>query len=65
MSAALWPVTARIVTALNTVNGMGEHEAAMRLMKVVEEAGEVSAAVHRHDRSEPPQGFYPHPRRRG
>ena len=44
MSAVLWPVTARIVTALNTANGMGEHEIAMRLMKVVEEAGEVSAA---------------------
>jgi len=44
MSAVLWPVTARIVTALNTANGTGEHEAAMRLMKVVEEAGEASAA---------------------
>ncbi|WP_405862834.1 MazG-like family protein [Streptomyces sp. NBC_01515] len=44
MSAVLWPVTARIVTALNTANGTSEHEAAMRLMKVVEEAGEASAA---------------------
>ena len=44
MSAVLWPVTARIVTALNTANGTGEHEIAMRLMKVIEEAGEVSAA---------------------
>jgi phosphoribosyl-ATP pyrophosphohydrolase len=44
MSAVLWPVTARIVTALNTANGTGEHETAMRLMKVVEEAGEASAA---------------------
>jgi len=44
MSAVLWPVTARIVTALNQANGTGEHETAMRLMKVVEEAGEASAA---------------------
>ncbi|MFF6976240.1 MazG-like family protein [Streptomyces sp. NPDC008343] len=44
MSAVLWPVTARIVTALNTANGTGEHETAMRLMKVIEEAGEASAA---------------------
>ncbi|MGW3103092.1 MazG-like family protein [Streptomyces sp. NPDC001100] len=44
MNAALWPVTARIVTTLNTANGTGEHETAMRLMKVVEEAGEASAA---------------------
>jgi len=44
MSAALWPVTARIVTVLNAANGTGEHEVAMRLMKVVEEAGEASAA---------------------
>ncbi|WP_405971683.1 MazG-like family protein [Streptomyces sp. NBC_00988] len=44
MSAVLWPVTARIVTALNQANGTGEHEVAMRLMKVVEEAGEASAA---------------------
>jgi hypothetical protein len=44
MSAVLWPVTARIVTALNQTNGAGEHETAMRLMKVVEEAGEASAA---------------------
>jgi hypothetical protein len=44
MSTVLWPVTARIVTALNTANGIGEHETAMRLLKVVEEAGEASAA---------------------
>ncbi|MBF6046409.1 hypothetical protein GO001_14435 [Streptomyces sp. NRRL B-1677] len=44
MSAVLWPVTARIFTALNVANGMDEHETAMRLMKVVEEAGEASAA---------------------
>ncbi|MFJ4783259.1 MazG-like family protein [Streptomyces sp. NPDC088794] len=44
MSAALWPVVARIVAALNIANGTGEHEVAMRLMKVVEEAGEASAA---------------------
>ncbi|MFF6991665.1 MazG-like family protein [Streptomyces sp. NPDC010273] len=44
MSAVLWPVTARITAALNTANGTGEHETTMRLMKVVEEAGEASAA---------------------
>jgi hypothetical protein len=44
MSAALWPVTARIVTVLNTANGTGEHEIAMRLLKVMEEAGEATAA---------------------
>ncbi|MFJ9726855.1 MazG-like family protein [Streptomyces sp. NPDC101209] len=44
MSAVLWPVTGRIVRALNAANGTGEHETAMRLMKVVEEAGEASAA---------------------
>lgn len=38
------PVVARIAAALNTVNGEGEHETAMRLMKVTEEAGEASAA---------------------
>ncbi|MFK0109311.1 MazG-like family protein [Streptomyces sp. NPDC091217] len=51
MSAVLWPVTCRIVKALNTANGIdmfnddaGGHEAAMRLLKVTEEAGEASAA---------------------
>ncbi len=44
MSAVLWPVTARIVTALNAANGVSEHETAMRLLKVTEEAGEAAAA---------------------
>ncbi|MFF7171708.1 MazG-like family protein [Streptomyces pseudovenezuelae] len=44
MSAILWPVVGRIVTNLNATNGTGEHERAMRLIKVVEEAGEASAA---------------------
>lgn len=44
MSAILWPVVGRIVTALDAANGEGEHERAMRLIKVVEEAGEASAA---------------------
>ncbi|MFE7174245.1 MazG-like family protein [Streptomyces sp. NPDC057616] len=44
MSAALWPIATRIAAALNTANGTGEHETAMRLIKVVEEAGEASAA---------------------
>ncbi|MEV6669943.1 MazG-like family protein [Streptomyces sp. NPDC051162] len=44
MSSALWPVTARIVTALDAVNGIGDHETVMRLLKVGEEAGEASAA---------------------
>ncbi|MFG2789973.1 MazG-like family protein [Streptomyces sp. NPDC048419] len=44
MSAVLWPVTARITAALNAANGTGQHETAMRLIKVVEEAGEASAA---------------------
>ncbi|MEU9786141.1 hypothetical protein AB0H92_35200 [Streptomyces phaeochromogenes] len=44
MSAVLWPVTGRIVAALNAANGTGEHESAMRLMKVTEEAGEAAAA---------------------
>ncbi|MCZ4125782.1 MazG-like family protein [Streptomyces sp. H39-S7] len=44
MSAVLWPVAGHIVADLNTVNGTGEHETAMRLIKVVEEAGEASAA---------------------
>jgi hypothetical protein len=44
MSAVLWPVTGRIVAALNTANGTGGHETAMRLIKVAEESGEASAA---------------------
>ncbi|MGI5136950.1 MULTISPECIES: MazG-like family protein [unclassified Streptomyces] len=44
MSAVLWPVTARIAAALNAANGTGEHERAMRLLKVTEEAGETAAA---------------------
>ncbi|WP_267242849.1 hypothetical protein [Streptomyces sp. PR69] len=44
MSALLWPVTASITAALNATNGTGEHERAMRLMKVTEEAGEAAAA---------------------
>ncbi|MEU9149390.1 hypothetical protein AB0D59_02260 [Streptomyces sp. NPDC048417] len=44
MSATLIPVAARIAAALNIANGTREHEAAMRLMKVAEEAGEATAA---------------------
>ncbi|MFF3711910.1 MazG-like family protein [Streptomyces phaeochromogenes] len=44
MSAALWPVAARITALLDTANGTAEHETAMRVLKVVEEAGEASAA---------------------
>ncbi|MER7577372.1 hypothetical protein [Streptomyces sp. NPDC126514] len=44
MSAVLWPVTNRIAAALNQANGSSEHESAMRLMKVTEEAGEAAAA---------------------
>ncbi|MEU0406765.1 MazG-like family protein [Streptomyces griseorubiginosus] len=44
MSATLWPVVGRITTTLDAANGDGEHERAMRLIKVVEEAGEASAA---------------------
>ncbi|WP_314414190.1 MazG-like family protein [Streptomyces sp. DSM 40484] len=44
MSAALWPTAARITEVLDLANGTGEHETAMRLLKVVEEAGEASAA---------------------
>ncbi|MEV7389454.1 MazG-like family protein [Streptomyces sp. NPDC091215] len=44
MSAILIPVAARIAAALNTANGSSEHETAMRLMKVTEEAGEATAA---------------------
>ncbi|NGO76777.1 hypothetical protein G6045_14035 [Streptomyces sp. YC504] len=44
MSTALWPITARIAALLNQTNGTDQHETAMRLLKVVEEAGEASAA---------------------
>jgi len=44
MSAVLWPTAARISAVLDIANGTGEHETAMRLLKVVEEAGEASAA---------------------
>ncbi|MFJ3758846.1 MazG-like family protein [Streptomyces sp. NPDC090080] len=44
MSATLFPIAARIAAALNHANGHGEHETAMRLIKVTEEAGEASAA---------------------
>lgn len=44
MSAALWPVAARIVERLDAANGTDAHEITMRLLKVVEEAGEASAA---------------------
>ncbi|MEV7389527.1 MazG-like family protein [Streptomyces sp. NPDC091215] len=44
MSAILIPVAARIAAALNTANGTAEHETAMRLLKVTEEAGEATAA---------------------
>ncbi|QEU92857.1 hypothetical protein [Streptomyces kanamyceticus] len=44
MSAALWPVVARITAALDASNGRTEHEIAMRLLKVSEEAGEAAAA---------------------
>jgi hypothetical protein len=43
VSAALWPLTARIHTLLNQRNGNGEHELAMRLLKVREEAREAAA----------------------
>ncbi|MER5509538.1 MazG-like family protein [Streptomyces sp. NPDC002766] len=44
MSAVLWSTTARIADALNAANGTADHEIAMRVLKVVEEAGETSAA---------------------
>ncbi|MEU5311888.1 MazG-like family protein [Streptomyces sp. NPDC021562] len=44
MSAILISVAARIAAVLNTTNGHSEHETAMRLMKVTEEAGEATAA---------------------
>lgn len=44
MSSLLWPVSARLAALLDAANGTGQHEQAMRLMKVTEEAGEASAA---------------------
>jgi NTP pyrophosphatase (non-canonical NTP hydrolase) len=44
MSAILSPLAGRIAATLDTRNGTGSHEVAMRLLKVVEEAGEASAA---------------------
>ncbi|WP_329117455.1 MazG-like family protein [Streptomyces sp. NBC_01465] len=44
MNTALWPIVAHITATLNQANGTGEHEIAMRLLKVTEEAGEVAAA---------------------
>ncbi|OIJ69221.1 hypothetical protein [Streptomyces mangrovisoli] len=43
MSAILIAVAARIAAALKIANGNSEHETAMRLLKVSEEAGEASA----------------------
>lgn len=39
-----WPTLAALVAWLDTTNGRGDHETAMRLMKLVEEAGEVMQA---------------------
>ncbi|MFI5805654.1 MazG-like family protein [Streptomyces sp. NPDC051561] len=44
MSAVLWPLTGRIAAVLDTANGTDGTETALRLLKVVEEAGEASAA---------------------
>lgn len=40
----LWAAARRSVAWLDATNGRGEHETAMRLMKLVEEAGEVMQA---------------------
>jgi hypothetical protein len=42
--ADLWATIARLVAWLDEANGTGEHETAMRLMKLSEEAGEVMQA---------------------
>lgn len=42
--AGTWPTLAALVDWLDTTNGRGDHETAMRLMKVTEEAGEAVAA---------------------
>lgn len=39
-----WPTLAALVAWLDTTNGQSDHETAMRLMKVTEEAGEAVAA---------------------
>jgi hypothetical protein len=44
VSAVLWPLAGRIAAVLDTVNGTDGGETALRLLKVVEEAGEASAA---------------------
>ncbi|MEV4740124.1 MazG-like family protein [Streptomyces sp. NPDC049555] len=43
-SQALWSTVRTSVAWLDAANGTGEHERAMRLMKLAEEAGEVMAA---------------------
>ncbi|MBP2704435.1 MazG-like family protein [Microbispora sp. RL4-1S] len=40
----VWPSLTALVDWLNTTNGSGAHETSMRLLKLVEEAGEVAAA---------------------
>ena len=40
----VWDHVARTVTWLDTANGRGPHETAVRLMKIAEEAGEAVAA---------------------
>lgn len=39
-----WERVGQIVARLNEVNGTGEHERAMRLLKILEEAGEAAQA---------------------
>ncbi len=40
----LWPTIAALAAWLDASNGTGDHETAMRLMKLSEEVGEVTAA---------------------
>lgn len=40
----VWPTLAALVDWLNTANGSGERETSLRLLKLVEEAGEVASA---------------------
>ncbi|MEU8199528.1 MazG-like family protein [Microbispora amethystogenes] len=40
----VWPTLAALVDWLDTANGVGRHEVAMRLMKLTEETGEVMQA---------------------
>ncbi|MFI9723552.1 hypothetical protein ACIHFE_28510 [Streptomyces sp. NPDC052396] len=42
--AQLWAVARKSAAWLDAANGAGEHETAMRLMKLAEEAGEVMQA---------------------